>query len=180
VGDDITVVKDMAPGVGEGATVVWPGIFWVPIIAKTCFLTEVLPVVLAAASIDHASSSGISGTAGRMQHALGDGLEQHRMGNGIRKLSRDDGVDLQSVVDLVPPTKEYQDVDMRETTLLKLDGVNQACYFAKETGSDILQEGFYFLIEDTGDDIRTICGSLASRRIPSIEVKQGFLDLWPV
>jgi hypothetical protein len=126
VRDDIAVVKDMTPEGGEGATIVGPGIFWVPVIAKTCLLTKLLPVVLAAASIDHARSIGISRTAGTMQHAPGDGIEQHRMGDWIRELSRDDSVNLGSTVNLVLPTKEYEDVAMREITLLELDGVNQA------------------------------------------------------
>ena len=52
--------------------------------------------------------------------------------------------------------QEYEDVPMREITPLELVGVNQACYFAKETGSDILQEHFKFLVEDTGDNIWTV------------------------
>jgi len=55
------------------------------------------------------------------------------MGNGIWKLSRNDDVNLDSIVDLVPLTQEYEDVPMREIMLLELVGVNQACYFTKET-----------------------------------------------
>jgi hypothetical protein len=176
----------MTLGIGEGATIVWPSIFWISIISKACFLTELLAIALAAVSIDHAGSIGILWTTGTMEHALGDGLMQDGMSDWVRKLSRDDGVHILSVVNLVPPTKEYEEVYVRETTLLELNGVNQACNFTKETTSNILQQSLNFLIEDTCNNIRTVCSSLMSGRIVRIticiivELKQSLLDLWPV
>jgi hypothetical protein len=40
IGHNMAVVKYMTSGIGIGSAIVWPGIFWIAILAKTCFSTK--------------------------------------------------------------------------------------------------------------------------------------------
>jgi hypothetical protein len=64
--NDITVVKDMAPGIGVGATIVGPSIFGITIIAKFSLFTKLLWKTLAALSINHARCIIVPSTARTM------------------------------------------------------------------------------------------------------------------
>ena len=182
VGDDITIVKDVTSSSGESASIVWPGILGITVISKTCGLTELLAITLAALTIHHAGRVGMLRTARAMQHAGGDGLVEHGVGDWVRELGRDNAIDLIGITNFVLLTKEYEEVYVRETTLLELDSVDQARYFTKETTPDVLEQGFHFLIEDTCNNVRTICSCLMTRivGIVAINLQQGLLYLWPV
>src|ERR1700690_3693442 len=154
--DNITIVKDVSTVGGVGATIVWPGIFWVTIFSKAGFLTKVLPIILAAFVIDHAWRIGVFRTTGTMEHALCYSFIQHGMSYRIRKLSRDNAVDLICIGNFVVLPKGYEQMDGRQITLLELHGIDQASYLTKEALSDILQQSLHFLTEDTGNNVRTI------------------------
>ena len=126
VGNDVTVVKGLTPAVGVGATIVWPGIFWIAIFTETCFRAKLLWKMLAANSIDHAGCIWMFRTAGTVGHALCDGLVEHQLGDRVRDLSGDNGVYMSSVTYLVLLLQKYKEMDVRQATLLKLYGEDKA------------------------------------------------------
>jgi hypothetical protein len=77
-----------------------------------------------ATSVDHARSIRLFISAGTMKHTCGDGFIEQRITFRIRNLSRDDIVNLGGVTNFVVLVKEDEEMHMRESTLLKFDGVN--------------------------------------------------------
>jgi hypothetical protein len=81
--------------------------------------------------------------------------------------------------------KKDEEVHVRETTLLKFNGMNHCNHSSKEPIMDFLQEGILLLLKHPGHNVRTIRGSLLS---PSVSgtwswknlPQQLVLNLWPV
>ena len=150
------IVKGMTLSVGIGSTVVRAGILGITIFAIAGFGTELLWIVLAALAIDHARGFWMFRTAGTMHHALCDGGIERGMSNGVRDLSRDDGVKVRGVTDLVVLPQKDQEVDMRQTTLLKLYGEDKALDIPKEATLNVFEHGLDLLSKDTCDNVRAI------------------------
>ena len=68
-----------------------------------------------------------------MHHALCDGGIEGGMGNRVRDLSKDNGVNVSSITYFVLLLQEDEKVDVRQTTLLKLYGKDQAFNISKQT-----------------------------------------------
>ena len=154
--NDVTIVKDLTLGVGIGAAIVRSGVLWIAIFTEMCFWTKVLGEALVAFSINHAGGVCILSTAGAMGHALCDSLIQHGVGDRIRDLCGDDGIDMGSVANLVSLLQEYEEVNVRQTTLLELYGEDKALNLAKKTTFYILEHGLDLLSKDMGDQVRAI------------------------
>jgi len=161
VGDDTTVVKDMTLVICIGATIIGPGIFRVTIITKGGLSAKAFWEVLATLSIDHAGSLlcfPSLRTTGTMHHALCDCFIEHWMQLSIRKLSRNQGIDGSSIMNLVGLLEENKKMHMRQTTLLEFDSIDHGSHLAKYAISDIFQQSLHLLMENTCDDIWTIRG----------------------
>ena len=138
--NDVTIVKDLTLGVGIGAAVVRSGILWITVFTEMCFRTKFFGKVLAAFFINHAGGMSILSTTGAVGHALCDSLIQHGVGDRIRDLCGDDGIDMGSVANLVSLLQKYEEVNVRQTTLLELYGEDKALNLAKKTTFYILEQ----------------------------------------
>ena len=126
VGNDMVVAKGLTSGIGIGPSIIWPGILRIAILTKTCLRTELLWKMLAANSIDHARCIGVFWTARTMDHALCDSGIELGMSNRVRDLSRYNGVNMGCITDLKLALQKYEEVDVGQTTLLKLYGEDKA------------------------------------------------------
>jgi hypothetical protein len=79
-----------------------------------------------------------------MHHALCDGGIEHGLSFRVRDLSRDDGVDMSSITNLEQLPQEDEEMDVRQTTLLKLYGEDKAKDISKETIFMSLSMAFIF------------------------------------
>jgi len=154
--DNIVIVKGLTSWIGIGSTIVRSGIFRITIFTKVGFWIEGLWKVLVALSINHAGSIWEFWTARTMHHALCDHGIEGRMGNWVRDLSRDDGVDMSSITYFEGLPQKDEQMDMRQTTLLKLYGEDKALNIAEETTLCVFEHGLYLFSKDTCDDVRTI------------------------
>jgi hypothetical protein len=135
----MTIVKDLTPVIGVSATIVRPSVLWVTIISKASLVTKLFGVVLAALSIYHARGIWISLATWTMHHALGYGLEKLGMCSRIRDLGRDYAVHICRSANLGRSSEKYEEMHMRQATLLKFHSVDQTCYLSKEPPSDLLE-----------------------------------------
>ena len=154
------VVKDVTFGIFIGAAILRPGVFRVAIFTEAGFWTEILWKILVAFAIDHADSFWVCRTTGAMHHALCDGLIQHGMSCRVRDLSGDDGVNVSGIADLVRSPQEDEQMDVRQTTLLELNGEDIALDVSKNTILDVFEHSLDFLSEYTGHDVWAIRGGL--------------------
>ncbi len=147
-------------------TIVGPCIDWVPLLTKVGLVTEVLGVVLGAMPILvgillHAKGLDmVWGTTGTMEHVLGDTAVEVGMEIRIWDLSRDQGIDMSSIMNFVGALEEDEEVHVRETTLLEFNGVDTASNFPKQSSFDLSQQGLLLELKDMCHHIRMISSSL--------------------
>src|SRR5882762_3476633 len=154
--NDIAIVKGLTFGIGIGSTVVGSGIFWITVITIAGFGTEDLSIVLAALSINHTGSFFVCLATGTMHHALCDCGIESGMGNRVRDLSRDDGVDMSSITNFKVLLQKDEEMDVRQTTLLKLDGEDESLNIPKEAVLYVFEHGLDLLSKDTCNNVRSI------------------------
>jgi hypothetical protein len=116
-------------------------------------------------------------TTGTMKHVLCDTVMELRMEDRVRDLSMDNGIDMVGVTNFVCRLQEDEEVYVRQATLLELNGVDTSSDFTKQTTSDIMQQSLLLLVEDTGNNVRTICSSLTCS---ILILQEGSLDLRPI
>jgi hypothetical protein len=182
--DDIAIVKGLTSGIGIGPTIVGSGIFRITIFAEAGLRTEDLWKVLATLSIDHAGCGWEFRTARTVHHALSDSGIEGGMGNGIRDLSRDDGVDVSCITYFEGLPQKDEEMDVRQTTLLKLYGEDKALNIPKETFLYVFQHGLDLLGKDACHYVRTIRGGLTFPRLIGIVIiviicEEIVIYLWP-
>src|ERR1700683_3700688 len=163
--NDIAIVKSLTFGVGTGPTIVRSDIFWITIFTHAGFRAEGLWIVLAALSIDHAGCFWVSRTAGTVDHTLCDCGIEHGMSDRVRDMSRDNGVYMSRITDLELLPQKDEEVDVRETTFLKLYGKDKALNIAKETPLYVFKHSLDLLSKDTCNNVRVIRGSLMFPRL---------------
>ena len=100
-----------------------------------------------------------------MDHTLCDCGIEHGMSDRVRDLSRDNGVYMSGITDLELLPQKDEEVDVRETTLLKLYGEDKALNIAKETILYVFERSFDLLSKDTCDNVRSIRGGLMFPRL---------------
>src|SRR6202453_5432669 len=106
------------------------------------------------------------------------------MSDRVRDLSRDNGVYMSSITDLDVLPQKDEEVDVRETTLLKLYGKDKALNIAKETTLYVFKHSLDLLNKDTCDNVRAIRGSLMFPGLIRIIIvvficEQIVINLWP-
>ena len=156
VRDNTVIVKGMTFGIGIGSTIVRAGILGTTIFTKVGFRTELLWIVLAAPATNHASSIQMFRTTGTMHHSLCNGGIEYRMSNWVRDLSRDDGINMRGIMDLVMLPQKEEVVDVRQTTLLKLYGEDKALNIPKEATLYVFEHGLDLLSKNTCNNVRLI------------------------
>jgi hypothetical protein len=185
VGNNMTVVKCVTSGVGVGPAIVWPGIFRISVSTKTGCGAKFLGEMLAALTIDHAGCSEVLRTTGTMDHTLCDGLIKHGLSFRVRDLGRNERVDMRNITNLELLPQEDEEMDMRQTPLLKLYGEDKSKNTSKQAILYVLEHGLHLLGKDTCHNIRTISSGLMSFPLIWIIViglirEEVVLDLWPV
>src|ERR1700723_93060 len=120
VWNDLAIVKGELLGIGESASIIRPGILWITILYKGGFRAELLGIMFATFSINHARGIRISWTTWTMHHNRGDSFVEERRGFRIRNLGRHQRIYTSRIMDLVIRMKEDENVSMRKATLLEL------------------------------------------------------------
>ena len=95
-----------------------------------------------------------------MEYGFGDGSMELGMDLGIWNLSRDDGINLFHITNLVRLLQEDQEMHVRKTTLLVFNGVDKASHLAIVAITNHLEQGLLFAMENPCDQIRSIHSSL--------------------
>src|SRR5580692_3998517 len=112
-------------------SIVWPGILRITIFSIYGVFVELLGIMLATPSINHATCLRIQISTGTMKHTICDSFIKKRIGIWIRKLSRHNIIDLVCIQDLVIWMKEDEGMHVRKATLLKFYGVDDCQNSAK-------------------------------------------------
>ncbi len=100
--------------------------------------------------------------AGTMNHVGLDGLEQCRLRDGVRPRRAYSRVNSGSIEELIAAVEEDEEVHVREAALLELDCVDLSNGVPEDPVlKDLLQESLLLQLEDTGDQVRTVCRCLA-------------------
>ena len=131
--DDAAVVKGVAFAICISPAILRPSIFWIAILSKAGFRTKLLWIMLAALALYHARSISVFITAKTMHHALCDIGVEHGMSNRIRDLGRNDGVNMSGITDFERPSQKEEEMDVGQSTLLKLDGEDKAKDVTEQT-----------------------------------------------
>ena len=76
-----------------------------------------------------------------MEHGFGDGSMELGMDLGVWNLSRDNGINLFHIMNLVWLLQEDQEMHMRKTMLLVFNGVDKASHQAIVTIMNLLEQG---------------------------------------
>ena len=95
-----------------------------------------------------------------MKHGFGDGSTELGMELGIWNLSRDDGINLFHIMNLVWLLQENQEMHVRKTTLLVFNGVDKASHLAIVAIMNHFEQSLLFAMENPCDQIRPIHSSL--------------------
>ena len=95
-----------------------------------------------------------------MEHGFGDGSMELGLNLGIWNLSRDNGINLFYIMNLVWLLQEDQEMHVRKTTLLVFNGVDKASHLAIVAITNYLEQGLLLAMENPCDQIRSIHSSL--------------------
>ena len=82
-----------------------------------------------------------------MEHEFGDGSMELGMELGIWNLSKDNGINLFHIMNLIWLLQEDQEMHMRKTTLLVFNGVDKASHLAIVTIMNLLEQGLLFAMK---------------------------------
>jgi hypothetical protein len=123
VWDNAGIVCHKAANVVSTA-VVWPIIFWIPILIHRSLVAERLGKVFGAAAILHAWRTGIGSSTRAMDHAFLDGRKKKRLCLRIRPPSPDRRIDIFWSKKLLARFQKNEHVDMRKAALLELNRIN--------------------------------------------------------
>ena len=149
-------IKDVTMRVGVGPAIIGSSILQITVLAQAGFSTEILWVMLAALSFNHARCIWEFRATGTVDHALGNSGIEDRVSEWIRDLSRDNGVDVTCIVYFEPLPQKDQEVDVRQTMLLELYSEDKPLDISKHPRLYIMRHGLYLLNKDTSDNVRAI------------------------
>ena len=95
-------------------------------------------------------------TTWTMDHGLCDSFIEEGLSDRIRYLSADYIIDVFWFTDLVLLVQEEEEVQVRQTSLLKLNGVDHASNLPKGALPDVLEKDLHLLDKDVCDDVRCV------------------------
>ena len=104
----------------------------IAIYREWCLLIEVLGVVLAANSINHAHGMWIEVSTGAVNHAGLDDIIELRLIIWIWDLGSDHAVNVMRVLQLAVSLQDDEQMRMRKATFLKLDHMNRGHRFPQD------------------------------------------------
>ena len=150
------VITDVTVRVGVGPAIIGSSILQITILAQAGFSTEILWIMLAALSFDHARCIWEFRATGTMDHALGNSGIEDRVSDWIWDLSRDNGVNVTYITYFEPLLQKEQEVDVRQTTLLELYSEDKPLDISKHPRLYIVKHGLYLLNKDASHNVREI------------------------
>ena len=152
----------MALGVGIDSTIVGSDVLGISVFTKTCGRAKFPWVMFAALTINHAGGFWELGTAGTVHHALCDGCIKYGLSFRVRDLSRDDRVDMSSIINLEQLPQDEEEMYVRQTMLLKFYGEDKSKDVSKETVFNVFEHGLHLLSKDMCDNVGAVCSHLMS------------------
>ena len=150
------VITGVTARVGVGPAIIGSSILQITILAQAGFRTEILWIVFAALSFDHARCIWEFRATGIVDHALGNSGIEDRVSNWIRDLSRDNGVNVTCIVYFEPLPQKDQEVDVMQTMLLELYSEDKPLDISKHPRLYIMKHGLYLLNKDTSNNVGAI------------------------
>jgi hypothetical protein len=136
----------------DATTIIRSGIFRIAILLHDCCIAERLWKVLFALAILQTSLR----RARAMKHVFGDYFVELGMFIAVWDLGRDECINLIDITDLVLILKKDKQVHVRKATFLIFNGVHQASNSSKVAFPDFVEQGLFLLIENTGNQVRSV------------------------